>query len=277
MTRIGYKIVNREGDHAISLADRKVKYPLHIGATILGPTYLGTSRAYAVDYYASGSTDPDDLEDLLLTVEYDDRDILKGNPDEPDQMTGGAEVLVRKAKLKSVESMRGTTKESFEMKITDYLDKVASSLESRGFLKEAYEIDVLANTIEAVDIMKQYAKPSQQEQMSELNFAAQSLKGKTPQIAQQDFVSFWGQEYGPELFQMAAARVKGDQSPQLFQKWESSVLRAQAAKRKPRFEAEPTKADPFMSQEEIAKAKKLYEEQQARARASESPFVDQRS
>jgi hypothetical protein len=38
------------------------------------------------------------------------------------------------------------------LNITDMLDKVASSLESKGYIKEATEIDAISNSIEAYDI-----------------------------------------------------------------------------------------------------------------------------
>lgn len=36
-------------------------------------------------------------------------------------------------------------------RLSCHLDRIASCLESKGFLKEAYEIDVIANTIEAAE------------------------------------------------------------------------------------------------------------------------------
>lgn len=276
MRRTGYKVAHRQGDRAVSLADRNVRYPLRPGSVIQGPAYLGTSRAYAIDYYATFSDDPEDPEELLLTVEYDDGDIIKGNPDEPDQLTGGAEVLVRKATLKRVEPLKAASKESSGMSIIDYLDRVASSLESAGLLREAYEIDVLSNTIEAVDVMKQYAKPTQQENMSELNFAAQFVRGKTPQQAQEAFNSFWGDYYGPYFYKLAVARSKGVQTPDVQSAWDR--LKA-LTKRQPMMAPERAQQpgqEAFMSPQEVAKAKAERERQEAQQRAP-SPFRGEHS
>jgi len=270
MIRTGYKIVYRDGDHARSMADPKVSYPLTPGTKLRGPLYLGTSRAYAVDYYSTGTEDPEDMEEMLFTVEYDDRGIIKGNPDEPDQMTGGAEVLVRSATLKKAESLRVQKKESSKMNITDYLDKVASALESRGYVKEAYEIDLIANTL---DLMTQVKKPSQDEQMGELNFAAQFVKGKPPQQALQSFIDYWGPDYGPALHKMATYRAQGGNDPRLVPQWGSTVIRAQKAKQlAPKMQADPAD-DPFMSQADVQKKRQQALQAEVAKNRAESPFA----
>jgi len=275
MRRTGYKVVHREGDHAISLADRNVRYPLHVGAAIQGPVYLGTSRAFAADYYASFSDDPEDPEELLLTVEYDDGDIIKGDPDEPDQLTGGAEVLVRRATLRGVESLKGARKESSGMRITEYLDRVADSLESRGMLREAYEVDVLANTVEAADIMTQYAKPTKQENMTELNFAAQFVKGKPQRQAMDAFNAFWGDYYGPYFYKLAVARSRGGMPQEVQGAWDRLKGMAKTRPMMVSERGQQPSEGVFVSQEEATKARALKEQQEAERRRRTSPFVNE--
>jgi hypothetical protein len=62
-----------------------------------------------------------------------------------------------------VVSIPSTTKESHIMYkgITAHLDRVANSLEAKGFLKEAAEVDVLSNTIEALAEGQQAQEPEQ--------------------------------------------------------------------------------------------------------------------
>ena len=102
---LGYKIVNYDGKQAYSIADKNVKYPLKKNSIMTGNIYLGTSERYAVDYYSTGSDDPDDPQELLMTYEYDLSDLVKGDPSEKDQMTGGTEIIVKKAKLIAVKNL----------------------------------------------------------------------------------------------------------------------------------------------------------------------------
>ena len=46
-------------------------------------------------------------------------------------------------------------------KISSMLDKVAGSLESKGLLKEAEELDVISNTIESSLTTPQYLRESE--------------------------------------------------------------------------------------------------------------------
>jgi len=255
----GYKIVHREGDHAVSLAtgrdNRRSVYSLKPGAILQGPTYLGTSKAYAVDYFSTGSENPTDPEEMLLTVEYDDRDILKGNPDEPDQLTGGAEVIVRKCRLKSADSLRKeqtTGKEASMEKLSSYLDRIADALEERGFLKEAFELDVISNTL---DLMTTPARASQREIMEELGFASQYIKKTSPQVAMQAFASYWGSEHGPALYEIARQQSLSGPSQPLVQKWDAALQKAKRAKATG-LPPQPAEADPFLSPAERAQTKK---------------------
>jgi len=100
-THLGYKIVNYDGKQAYSIADNKVKYSLKKGTIETGKIYLGTSEKYARAYYSTESSDPDDPQELLLVYEINPSDIIQGNLEDKDQLTGGSEIIVRKAKLKS--------------------------------------------------------------------------------------------------------------------------------------------------------------------------------
>lgn len=94
---LGYKIISYDGKDFYSLYDRHMKYNVQIGSIVNDAKgiYLGTSRNFAIDYYG-GSTD---VTDVLLTYEFADRDIIKGDPNDKDLMTGGTEMVVKRAKL----------------------------------------------------------------------------------------------------------------------------------------------------------------------------------
>lgn len=100
-TLIGYKMVNVEGDKAISLFDPSVKYRLIKGNVETGNIYLGTSEKFVLDYYFTDSDDPEDPDEALLTYEYKLSDIVKGNPEDKDLISGGGEIVVKRAKLLS--------------------------------------------------------------------------------------------------------------------------------------------------------------------------------
>lgn len=98
---IGYKMVNVEGNKAISLFDPSVKYDLVVGKVETGNIYLGTSKKFVMDYYYTGSDEPEDPDEAILTYKYKRSDVVKGNPDEKDQMSGGGEIVVKRAQLLS--------------------------------------------------------------------------------------------------------------------------------------------------------------------------------
>lgn len=99
--RLGYKIVNYDGKEAYSIANNKIKYSLEKDTIETGNIYLGTSEKFAVDYYSTDSDDPADPEELLLVYEFSLSDIVKGNIEDKDIATGGSEIIVKRAKLKS--------------------------------------------------------------------------------------------------------------------------------------------------------------------------------
>lgn len=99
---LGYKIVNYDGKQAYSITDKKVKYSLKKGTVEIGNIYLGTTEKYATTYYSTESSDPDDPQELLMVYKFSKVDIKKGNLEDKDQLTGGSEIVVKKAKLVSV-------------------------------------------------------------------------------------------------------------------------------------------------------------------------------
>jgi len=88
----GYKIVAYENGKAFSIYDQDITIETEKGSVIEDPNgiYLGTSEDFVMTYY-TGLTDYDDL---LLTYQYDDKDIIKGNKNDKD-----SEIIVTKAVL----------------------------------------------------------------------------------------------------------------------------------------------------------------------------------
>jgi hypothetical protein len=140
------------------------------------------------------------------------------------------------------------------MRITDYLDRIASDLESKGLFKEAYDIDILANTL---DLMTQHAKVTERERMEELNYAGQYISATRPNLAMQSFLDYWGPEYGPTIYDLAKRKASGDTNPGLFQNWQTVVGKARQSKSVRRqLTPEQTSQDPFMSQAEREKLRR---------------------
>lgn len=98
---LGYKIVGWDASkkRAFSLYDTKLDVEITNGKTYQYKkgTHLGTSRDYVIDYFSGGT----DYEDLLLTYEYDERDLLKGDPEHKN-----SEIIVKKAKLIDIELLK---------------------------------------------------------------------------------------------------------------------------------------------------------------------------
>ena len=57
------------------------------------------------------------------------------------------------------------------MRISDRLDKIAQNVEDKGFTKEAYAIDIISNTIEALDFGPRGESFSDDEKMENFNTA----------------------------------------------------------------------------------------------------------
>lgn len=142
----GYKIVNYDGKQAYSIADKNVKYPLKKNSTMTGNIYLGTSERYAIDYYSTGSDDPDDPQELLMTYEYDLSDLVKGDPNEKDQMTGGTEIIVKRAKLIAVKNLTADKHLFEEVK---HMPKNTQKIMYNGYIFEAMKVN---------DSIEEYAK-----------------------------------------------------------------------------------------------------------------------
>lgn len=91
----GYKIVGFNGTYAYSLYDPKLKISLVPNSTITN-SYLGNSREYVINYFSGGTND----RDLLLTYQYDPKDVIKGDPE-----FKKGEIVVKEARLINVEEL----------------------------------------------------------------------------------------------------------------------------------------------------------------------------
>lgn len=91
--QIGYKCMAYEDGKAVSLANKELAFDLRLGANLSmsgDGVYLSNSRDLVVDYY-TGITDNDEV---LLTLEYDDKDLIDGN-----LLDKESELTVKKAKI----------------------------------------------------------------------------------------------------------------------------------------------------------------------------------
>jgi GNAT superfamily N-acetyltransferase len=147
---LGYKIVNYDGTQAYSIADKNVKYSLKKGTVEVGNIYLGTTEKYASAYYSTESSDPDDPQELLMVYKFSKDDIKKGNLEDKDQLTGGSEIVVKKAKLVSVYNI---TKKEY---ITEMPKIVAGSQDdwSRSEQHWLNNVDLYKNST----LVKEYKK-----------------------------------------------------------------------------------------------------------------------
>ncbi len=103
---IGYKVVGWDSKkkRAFSLYDVKTTYIIKKGMVqkdSKSGLYLGTTRDFSVDYY-SGQTDYDDL---LLTCEYYENDIIKGDP-----KSRSGEIIVKQYKIIKTEVLENIYK-----------------------------------------------------------------------------------------------------------------------------------------------------------------------
>lgn len=102
---IGYKIVGWDSKkkRAFSLYDVKKTYTIKKGMIEKNNhgLYLGTTKDFPIDYY-SGQTDYDDL---LLTCEYYDDDIIKGDPN-----SRSSEIIVKQYKIIKIEVLENIYK-----------------------------------------------------------------------------------------------------------------------------------------------------------------------
>lgn len=146
------------------------------------------------------------------------------------------------------------------IELTAFIDSIADVLESRGLLREAYDLDVIANTL---DLMTAPAPVTQRERMEEFNYAVLHVKSN-PTKALQDLKGYWGPEWGQSLFEIAKGQATAGRTQDLFQKWQRAT---QQAKQDKVSRVQTQQDDPFMSPEERAQVR-------APAKPQEySPFV----
>jgi hypothetical protein len=95
--KLGYKIVGFNGNDYFSIYSKEI-INLKLGNiySYKNGLYLGSSEQFCIDYYSEGT----DFKDALLTFEFDLKDLIRGNPDLPND-----ELLVKKAKLINIKHL----------------------------------------------------------------------------------------------------------------------------------------------------------------------------
>jgi hypothetical protein len=147
------------------------------------------------------------------------------------------------------------------MRITEYLDRIASALEDKGLLLEAHEIDIIANTL---DLMTQHAPVSERERNEEFNYALQHVQAN-PVMAKRGLINYWGPQWGETIFNIAQSQLAAGRSQNYFPQWQRATMQAKQEKSR-KTVAQPVQDDPFLSPTERAKAKR-------QEPAEESPFT----
>lgn len=98
MKHLGYRIISfseRDGYRTLYGGDPLKLEIGRVDSMSGNGIYLGSNRKFCEDYYCGLSDD----QDVLLTYEYDDANILTGSPE------GNGEVTVRQATLISIEHL----------------------------------------------------------------------------------------------------------------------------------------------------------------------------
>jgi Glu-tRNA(Gln) amidotransferase subunit E-like FAD-binding protein len=118
--------------------------------------------------------------------------------------------------------------------LTEYLDKIASDLESKGLLKEAEELDVISNTIEALE---KDAKVTAENTLI-ARILTQMLRNPNPDTISRGFSTIDNSKMYTQL------ETLGDRSI------EKSVAAYDLAKRV--FDGDPSKIDAIITQLQVA-------------------------
>jgi len=131
------------------------------------------------------------------------------------------------------------------MKLTGWIDKIADELESKGYLKEAYDLDLISNTIEAFDVVKPgHERAIRREglgKFSELPLAAEYVSKMPPNAAEQAFIGEYGPQFARKLLELVHRYRAGDKSTALFADWKRMIGQATVT---PVIQAQST--DPFL-------------------------------
>jgi len=122
-------------------------------------------------------------------------------------------------------------------RLSFYVDRIATALESRGLIKEAYALDVIANTLDAaldLQTAPERARVRAQYQNDEgFSDAVMALKDPNKeQIVKNALVKTWGDEWGMKLFNTAKQQVTAGQTASLLPQWKQIVMLAKNALRR---------------------------------------------
>lgn len=104
----GYKVLYRIGDKLVSKADKRLAYPAVVGQVLKMPPpgiFLSTKKEYVLAYYSDGPDaeyDEPGMEEVLLTLEFSPKDILRGNFTDQDP-----EAAVSAARVVAIETTAG--------------------------------------------------------------------------------------------------------------------------------------------------------------------------
>ena len=97
----GYKVLYRVHGKLVSKADKRLVYPAVVGQVVKMPPpgiFLSTKKQYVLDYYSDGPDaeyDEPGMEEVLLTLEFSPKDILRGNltDEDPEAAVSSARVV----------------------------------------------------------------------------------------------------------------------------------------------------------------------------------------
>ena len=102
-TRTGYRVVNvDDAGNLVSQADARVVLPPELGSQHNVPMWLTLDDQYAVENYSHGSFEPGERRQVLLTYDFNEKDILQGNLTDVE-----TEFSVGRAKLREMRDLYG--------------------------------------------------------------------------------------------------------------------------------------------------------------------------
>lgn len=94
----GYKIMELRGNKLISLASDEYQFELKIGDKIKmdgDGVWLSTNKDFVVDYYG----DNEDIVNALLTIEFDEKKITRGNIEDKEPVITVPEIILKNIQI----------------------------------------------------------------------------------------------------------------------------------------------------------------------------------